>query len=139
MDGFAHTYFWEMPVDDNAFLPLRTASGQSRVAARELHGVEEPVLARDLRPRRASCTIDGLGGSYGVERLTLYRMLPEMGPPETTIWEYPRGDQSWALEFARVPRRHPRSDGTPAAGLADARAALDVVETIYSRSGYPPA
>jgi hypothetical protein len=26
--------------------------------------------------------------SYGVERLTRYRTLPQMGPPETIIWEY---------------------------------------------------
>ena len=36
----------------------------------------------------------------GAERITWYRMLPEMGPPETTSWEYPRGDQSWSIEFA---------------------------------------
>jgi predicted dehydrogenase len=29
VDGFAHTYFWPMPVDDNAFLLLRTAGGQT--------------------------------------------------------------------------------------------------------------
>ena len=39
----------------------------------------------------ASSRSTGLGGSYGVERLTCYRMLPEMGPPETTAWEYPDG------------------------------------------------
>ena len=43
----------------------------------------------------ASWTIDGLGGSYGVERLTFYRMLPQMGPPETTTWEFPFPDRSW--------------------------------------------
>ena len=33
--------------------------------------------------------INGLGGSYGTEKVTLYKMLPEMGPPETFSWEYP--------------------------------------------------
>ena len=36
-----------------------------------------------------TATSDGLGGGYGTERLTHYKMLPEMGPPETTSWEYP--------------------------------------------------
>ena len=34
------------------------------------------------------------------ERLTFYRMLPQMGPPETTVFEYPGEDQSWDAEFA---------------------------------------
>jgi predicted dehydrogenase len=29
IDGHAATYFWKMPVDDNAFLNLRTAGGQT--------------------------------------------------------------------------------------------------------------
>ena len=29
IDGFAKTYFWDMPVDDNAFLNLRTAQDQT--------------------------------------------------------------------------------------------------------------
>jgi hypothetical protein len=44
--------------------------------------------------------ISGLGGSYGIERLAFYRMLPQMGAPETTIWEYPGADESWAVEFS---------------------------------------
>jgi predicted dehydrogenase len=79
--------------------------------------------------------IDGLGGSYGVERLTWYKMLPEMGPPDTTSWEYPRGDQSWALEFAAFVADI-RIGREPDPNLDDARAALAVVETIYRRSGY---
>ena len=121
-----------MPVDDNAFLLLRTAARPDRVPARQLHRVEEPVLARDLRHATASCTIDGLGGSYGVERLAFYRMLPEMGPPETTIWEYPRGDRSWALEFEEF-LDDIRLGREPSAGLADARAALSVVDEIHRR------
>jgi predicted dehydrogenase len=30
----------------------------------------------------------GLGGSYGVERLTLYEMSPEMGPPSATVFPF---------------------------------------------------
>ena len=52
VDGFAATYFWDMPVDDNGFVPAANGDRPGRVAARELHRVEEPVLVRDLRPRR---------------------------------------------------------------------------------------
>ena len=43
--------------------------------------------------------VSGLGGSYGVETLKIFEMLPEMGPPKTTIYEYPGADVSWYLEL----------------------------------------
>jgi hypothetical protein len=76
--------------------------------------------------------IDGLGGSYGVERLTYYRMLPQMGPPETTIWEYPGEDHSWSLEFADFTSAIAGNVGQGAT-LEDAIAALDVVSSVYSQ------
>jgi hypothetical protein len=62
-------------------------------------------------------------------------MLPEMGPPETTIWEYPQVDRSFALEFEEF-LDDVRLDRQPAANLADARAALAVVAEIQRQSGY---
>jgi predicted dehydrogenase len=135
VSGFAHTFYWQMPVDDNAFLTLRTAGEHTaflHVSCTEWKN----LFSLEIYGRDAKVHIDGLGGSYGVERLAYYRMLPEMGPPETTIWEYPRGDQSWALEFAEF-LEDIRLNRTPSAGLADARAALIVVEEIYRQSGYP--
>jgi predicted dehydrogenase len=131
IDGFARTYFWQMPVDDNAFLLLRTAREQAamlHVSCTEWKN----LFSFEIYGKLAKLHIEGLGGSYGVERLSYYKMLPEMGPPETTIWEYPRGDQSWALEFAEF-LEDVRLGRTPSAGLADARAALHVVEEIYRR------
>ena len=134
VNGFAHTYFWQMPVDDNAFLLLRTAREQAaflHVSCTEWKN----LFSLEIYGRHAKLHIEGLGGSYGIERLAFYRMLPEMGPPDTTIWEYPRGDESWALEFAEF-LEDIRLDRQPSAGLADARAALAIVEEIHRRSGY---
>jgi len=136
VDGVAATYFWDMPVDDNAFLTLRTATGQ--VAFLQVSCTEwKNLFSFEIYGRDGKLAIDGLGGSYGVERLAFYKMLPQMGPPETTIWEYPGGDQSWSLEFNAF-LADIAIGRTPDAGLAPARAALDVVETVYARSGYPP-
>ena len=134
VSGFAHTYFWQMPVDDNAFLLLHTPRQQTaflHVSCTEWKN----LFSLEIYGRDAKLHIEGLGGSYGIERLAFYRMLPEMGPPETTIWEYPRSDQSWALEFAEF-LEDIRLDRTPSAGLADARAALAIVEEIHRQSGY---
>jgi len=79
--------------------------------------------------------LSGLGGSYGLEKITWYRMLPEMGPPETISWEYPMGDVSWAVEIDEF-FEDIRLDREPSAGLRDAQAALKVIESIYKESGY---
>jgi predicted dehydrogenase len=92
------------------------------------------LFSFEIYGRTGKLQIDGLGGSYGTERLTFYRMLPEMGPPETIAWEYPREDQSWAVEFREFIDDIARKR-TPSAGLREARAALQVVKTIYEASG----
>jgi predicted dehydrogenase len=129
VDGFAHTYYWQMPVDDNAFLLLRTRA--DRAAFLHVSCTEwKNLFSFEIYGKDAKLHIEGLGGSYGVERLTCYRMLPQMGPPDTTAWEYPRGDESWSLEFAEF-LDDIRLDRAPAAGLSDARAALAIVEEVY--------
>jgi len=134
VDGHAATYFWDMKVDDNAFLSLRTAAGQTawlHVSCTEWKN----LFSLELYGRGAKIAIDGLGGSYGLERLTLYKMLPAMGPPETTCWEYPRGDDSWALEM-RAFVEDIRENREPSPGLAEGIRTLEIVEAIYRRSGY---
>jgi predicted dehydrogenase len=132
ISGFSHTYFWQMPVDDNAFLLLKTA--QQQTAFLHVSCTEwKNLFSFEIYGREAKLHIEGLGGSYGVERLVCYKMLPEMGPPETTIWEYPMGDRSWHLEFSEF-LEDIRLNRKPAASLEDARAALAVVEKIYAES-----
>jgi predicted dehydrogenase len=134
VEGYAHTYFWNMPVDDNAFVLLKTA--QKQVAFLHASCTEwKNTFSFELYGRDGKLQIDGLGGSYGVERLAYYKMLPEMGPPETTIWEYPMADDSWEVEMAEF-LEDVRLGRKPASGLADAVAALDIVDAIYRRSGY---
>ena len=94
--------FWNMPVDDNCFMALRSGRANG-VAARVLDRVEEHVLVRDLRPRRQAGDRRPRR-QLRPERLTFYRMLPQMGPPETTIWEFPGPDQSWRMRVCRLRR-----------------------------------
>lgn len=131
VSGHASTLYWDMPVDDNAFLTLRTESGGTaflHVSCSEWKN----LFSLEIYGRIGKLHIEGLGGSYGLEKLTWHRMLPEMGPPETEAWEYPRGDRSWQLEFSEFVDDI-RRNRQPAAGLSDARAALSIVETIYNQ------
>jgi len=134
VQGFAHTYYWDMPVDDNGFMLLKTANRQ--VAFLHASCTEwKNLFSMEIYGRDAKLEISGLGGSYGVERLTYYKMLPEMGPPETTTWEYPMDDDSWAVELAEF-YEDIRLNREPSASLKDAHEALKVVEKIYKESGY---
>jgi predicted dehydrogenase len=131
VEGHAATFFWDMPVDDNAFLSLRTDTGQTAW----LHAScteWKNLFSFEIYGREAKLHIEGLGGSYGVERLAFYKMLPEMGPPETTVFEYPRGDQSWAIEMGEF-IEDIRAHRAPNPGLADARAVLNIVDAIYKK------
>jgi len=133
--GHAATFFWDMPVDDNAFLSLRTADGQTawlHVSCTEWKN----LFSLELYGRDGKVVIDGLGGSYGPEKCTYYKMLPQMGPPETAVWDYPASDHSWALELAAF-AEDIRTGRTPSPGLREGIRTLEIVEHIYRSNGYP--
>lgn len=129
VDGFTHTYFWDMPVDDNAFVMLRTPKDQ--IAWLHVSWTEwKNMFSLELYGKTGKLHWEGLGGSYGQERLTYYKMSPHMGPPETVVHEFPGQDESWEREFQDFlesieHRRRPCGD------LEDAAKALHVVDTLY--------
>src|SRR4051812_37789549 len=127
--GHVGRYFWDWKVDDNGFAVLRTESNQ--VAFLHASCTEwKNLFSMEIYGRDGKLAIDGLGGSYGVERLAFYKMLPQMGPPETTMWEWPFEDRSWNLEWSHFvecikERRQPTGN------LNDALAALEIVGKLY--------
>ena len=134
IQGFAHTYFWDMPVDDNGFLLLKTI--QKKAAFLQVSCSEwKNLFSLEIYGQNGKLDLSGLGGSYGVEKISLYKMLPEMGPPETTSWEYPMEDNSWEVEMNEF-YEDIINDRVPSAGLRDAYEALKIIETIYLESGY---
>lgn len=134
VDGFAHTYYWDMPVDDNGFVLLKTPNKQ--VAFLHASCTEwKNLFSMEIYGKNGKLEISGLGGSYGLEKLTHYNMLPQMGPPETMSWEYPMSDDSWAVEMAEF-YEDIQMDRAPAASLNDAYQALKIIEKIYKDSGY---
>ena len=134
VEGRAETYFWKMPVDDNGFMLLRTEHNQ--IAFLHVSCTEwKNLFSLEIYGRNGKLDLNGLGGSYGIERITWYKMLPEMGPPETYSWEYPMADNSWNVETETF-LDDVRTGRQDSCGLEDAIAALKVVETIYERSGY---
>ncbi len=134
IEGHACTSFWKMAVDDNAFLSLRTPAGQTawlHVSCTEWKN----LFSLEVYGRDGKISIEGLGGSYGLEKVIWYKMLPEMGPPETTSWEYPRGDQSWAAELESFQEDIQKPFSGNEAFEQNIRT-LEIVETIYTKSGF---
>jgi len=137
VSGHVGTYFWNMPVEDNGFALLKTAQGQ--VAWLHASCSEwKNLFCFEIFGRDGKLQIDGLGGSYGVERLSFYKMLPQMGPPETTIWEYPGEDISWRDEYAHL-LECIAAQRVPEGSLDDALAALEIVRQLYAQSAGQPA
>lgn len=125
------TDFWPMSVEDNAFLALRTRAG----AFAWLHASWtewKNLFSLEVALERAKVEVEGLGGSYGTEVARLHEMLPEMGPPVTSAWEWPRADPSWAAELVDVLCA---LEGAPSIGATvdDAIEAFRVIEAAYAR------
>jgi predicted dehydrogenase len=123
------TFFWNAEVEDSAFLTLSTSEG--RIAWLHATCTEwKNLFSFEIYGRDGKLQINGLGGSYGLESLTFYRMLPEMGPPETTRWEYPFADRSWETEIAEfVAAIH--EGRRPMGDAAEALGSMSVIERVY--------
>jgi len=142
VSGHADTLFWKMPVDDNAFLDLQTGRGQTawlHVSCTEWKN----LFSFEIYGRNTKLHIEGLGGSYGVEKLYHYQMKPEMGPPDTKLYEFPGPDESWRKEMIEFEGDIQRVESgkrkaeTKGPSLAEAKAALKVVEAIYNNKKRP--
>jgi predicted dehydrogenase len=130
--GHVATYFWHMPVDDNAFLDLQTTEGQTawlHVSCTEWKN----LFSFEIYGRNTKLHIDGLGGSYGLEKLFHYQMKPEMGIPDTKVYEFSGPDESWRNEMLAF-EKDVELKRKPDAGLPQVREALRIVETIYERT-----
>ena len=135
--SFVTTSFWNMAVDDNAVLTLAESGPRPRWATFHVSCSEwKNTFSLELYGQTGKVLIQGLGGSYGPETLTYYRMLPQMGPPETEVHEFPGPDGSWALDLQNLVDHV--TQGRPLLGdLGSARYAMQAVMEAYRANGYP--
>ena len=125
--GYTPTYFWNMEVEDNAFIFLRSPSGR----AAWLHAGWTEWKNRfhfEVFGKTGKLEVTGLGGTYGTERLVFYKMKPEMGPPVEQVFEYPEADPSWGLELETFVKEAGSGSG---GNIEDALAVLEIVEKTY--------
>jgi len=129
--GVTKTYFWESKVEDNVFVILETTKGQ--ISQLNASWTEwKNTFSFEIYGKYGKLHIKGLGNSYGIEQLYYYQMKPEMGPPETIIYEYPDQNNSWKLEwdnFKNAILGKEKINGS----IEDVYEVLKIVDKIYKK------
>ena len=132
--GFINTYFYKMSVEDNVFLTLKTHS--NKVAFLHASWTEwKNMFSLEIFCTLGKLDINGIGGSYGQEQLTLYKMSKRMGMPKQKNWKFKLQDVSWITEINElyddiIYNRKPKSN------LNDAYQTLKIINKIYRNSKY---
>ena len=129
------TQFWDTPVEDNAALIL--GSGAARSAPWAMLHVTwtewKNLFSLEVYCRSAKLAVDGLVRSYGAQQLRVYRMLPELGPPELDEYTFAAEDVSWEAEWENFVGAL-SGEQTLLGGLDDARYAWQRVQDAYAMS-----
>jgi len=128
--GKVKTFFWNMPVEDNGFLFLESPDGKRNAFLHASCTEWKNLFDFEVFYKNVKAQVWGLGRSYGQEELRVYRMKPEMGPPDLDVYPFPNEDTSWALEFKAF-RDEQRGIKTPLATAVDALKAVEIVHKAY--------
>jgi predicted dehydrogenase len=133
------THFWDTSVEDNAALILGEA--QSRTGPWAMLHVSwtewKNLFSLEVYCRTAKIQVDGLARSYGPQRLTIYSMRPELGPPVVEEVAYPDEDRSWECEWVSFAAAIATGDERLLNGdLNDARYAWEQIEAAYASGPY---
>lgn len=92
-------WHWEVaPLEDNAFVLLRSHGG----AVANLHTswtLWKNRFSFEVSGRDGYARIDGLGGSYGMESLTVGRRRIAGAVPHETVTTFPEPDPSWEADW----------------------------------------
>lgn len=131
LDARLGNFFWDSKVEDAAFIYLK--NNQNQAALLSTSWVEwKNIFSFEIILERAKLQIDGLGGSYGPEKLTVYKMKPEMGPPKITEYLFKGDDLSWEKELRTFSLKI-RKKNYSRIELNKAQFVLDVIDKIYSK------
>ena len=96
--GRVATFSWNMEVEDNAFAMFRTVSGQTATMHTSWTQWKNKFLF-EIIGEKGYLVVDGLGGSYGMERLVIGKRKVSGGAPDEEILEFPGPDISWREEM----------------------------------------
>ena len=130
--GVTGNLFWKSKLEDSAFFILKNKKGT--IAQLSATCVEwKNLFCFEVMLQTAKIQIDGLGGSYGREKVNLYKMKPAMGQPDVKEYIFEEKDNSWKLEtqefFTRIKKKI-YSDRA----IKDVRYVLSIVDKLYKKN-----
>jgi predicted dehydrogenase len=128
--GMMSTTRWPIePLEDNGFLLMKSAAGVvASVHASLTQWIN--LFEFEVYGETGSLRVEGLGASYGVEKLVYSRHDPN-GPFAYQTTEYRGGDVSWKGEWAEFTRAiAERSE--PLGNGADGLRAMEIVTSAYA-------
>jgi predicted dehydrogenase len=127
--GYTNTSFWDMePLEDNAFALLRTQTG----VVFSLHSSLTQwtnLFSYEIYGHDGYIQVEGLGGSYGVEKASLGKRDFTAPFSDQTI-QYRGADRSWYEEWREFVAAV-QENREPLANGVDGVEALRVVHAIY--------
>lgn len=116
-------------LEDNAFAILRTSDG--RMAQFHTSWTQwKNRFSLEVFGREGYLRVEGLGGSYGAETLTVGHRRAESGPPLEEHYEYAAPDRSWHTEWQTF-REAIREGREPLANGQDGLQAMRVIDALY--------
>jgi len=127
--GMLETAYWDIaPIEDNAFVLLRTEKGQ--VASLHASWSEwKNLFSFEIFGKDGYATVEGLGGSYGVEKAIIGKRAFLM-PFKEEIIEFRGEDLSWQREWEEFVRAI-KDNSEPLGNGLDGLQALMLAEAIY--------
>lgn len=130
--GCVTNLFWKTKLEDAAFFQLR--NGKNQIADLSVTCVEwKNIFSFEIMLQRAKIQVDGLGRSYGSEKLTLYSMKPEMGPPDITEFTFGEEDNSWRDQNNAFFKSIENKDYNDT-GIKEALYVMQTITKLYKRN-----
>ena len=127
------TDFWPIrPLEDYALAWLDMRGG-ARFSIEVSLTQWKNLFSFELVGERGAIAIEGLGGSYGPERLTLIRRPERFGAPETETLVFPETDGCWLAQWLELERAI-RCGEEPSGSAADSAACLRAIEACRQSS-----
>lgn len=129
--GFLGTMFWKTKLEDTAFFVMRN---NNQMADLSVSCVEwKNIFQFEIMLETAKIQIDGLGKSYGQEKITLYKMKPEMGIPNVEEFVFPEEDNSWKVENKLFYQKIKAADYSDT-NIKDALYVMNIIQKLYKRN-----
>jgi predicted dehydrogenase len=141
VQGMLTTSYWDIPVEDNAFVLLRNEGGQTA----QLHSsatLWKHTFQLDIGLEEGYLTAQGLlskSGSYGRETLIIGRkprsnQLAAVGNPREEVVYFDR-DLSWELQVRELVQCIREDRPVTDSSTTDALRVMEIIDAVYRQAG----